>query len=166
MKRLTESWTLPCSAERYWDVFVDPDYSRALYLDGLRFKDYQVISNDPSARKLRLVPRLNLPAPLAKVIGEAFAYEQHGSLDRKTGLWTWRMAPPGDPKGKEGVVSSRGSIRVVDAGPGQCTRTDEVTLSGNVFGLGGLMESAAEKELRSSWQNEIAFLRRWLAERA
>lgn len=159
MKTLTRTWDLDCSAEKYWDVFTDPDYSRALYLEGLGFKDYRVINADPAARKLALVPKLNVPGPVAKLLGDAFAYEQHGTLDRAAGVWTWKMVHPG---GKKGIVSSDGTIRVVSTGEGRCRRTDEVHVAAHVFGLGGVIESSVEKELLASWESELAFFRRWV----
>ena len=158
MKQVTQSWTLPCSAERYWDVYLDPDYNRALYLEGLGFQDYQVLHSDDTTRRLRLSPKLNLPGPVAKLVGDKFAYEQHATIDRKAGLWTWKMVQPGEP-GKKGIVSTSGTIRVTDSAPGQCTRRDEVSVTGNVFGLDGVLESVVEKELHSTWAKEIAFLR-------
>jgi hypothetical protein len=160
VKKLTRTWELECSSERFWDVFTDPEYSRALYLEGLHFKDYRVISADPADRKLHLAPKLNVPAPIAKLLGDAFAYEQHGKLDRAAGVWTWKMVQPG---GKKGIVSSEGSIRVASTGEGRCRRSDEVNVTGNVFGLGGVIESSVEKELTDSWEAELAFFRRWLA---
>ncbi len=160
MKKLTRSWDLPCTAERFWTLFTDADYGRALYLDGLHFKEYRVISADPADRKLYLVPKINAPAPLAKLLGDKFAYEQHGRLDRAAGVWTWKMV---QPSGKKGIVSSSGTIRVVDLGDGQCRRTDEVAVEAHVFGLGGVIESTVEKELFASWDAELGFIKSWLA---
>lgn len=39
---------------------------------------------------------------------------------------------------------------------------DELVIEANVLGLGGAIESAAEKEARAAWPNEFAFLTRWL----
>ena len=166
MRRLKQSWTLGCDAERFWRVFLDAEYSRALYLDAFRFKSYRVLSSEATARNLHLAPRLNLPGPLAKLVGDSFAYEQHGTLDRPNSLWTWKMVQPGDVKGKAGLVSSSGTICVTDAGAGQCTRTDDVTVTAHLFGLGSLLEATVEKELRTSWDTEIAFLQRWLTEKS
>lgn len=160
MKTLTRTFELDCSAEKFWDVFTDPAYSRALYLEGLSFKDFRVISADPADRKLALAPKLNVPGPVAKLLGDAFAYEQHGRLDRTAGVWTWKMVQPG---GKKGIVSSDGTIRVAATGEGRCRRTDEIHATAHVFGLGGIIESSVEKELLASWDAELAFFRRWLA---
>lgn len=142
MKQITNSWTLPCTPDRYWDLYLDAEYTRALYLDALGFASFQVLHSDSNSRKLLLQPKLNLPAPIAKIVGGAFSYEQHATVDRNTGLWTWKMVQPGD---KKGIVSSNGTIRISDAGSGQCTRRDEVFATGNIFGLGGLLEATIEK---------------------
>lgn len=160
MKQITNSWTLPCTPEQYWDLYLDPEYSRALYQEALGFAAYQVLHSDDTSRKLRLQPKLSLPGPLAKIVGDAFSYEQHATVDRKTGVWTWKMVQPGD---KKGIVSSSGTIRISDAGSGQCMRRDDVSATGNIFGLGGLLESTVEKEVRSTWDKEIAFFKRRLA---
>ncbi len=162
MKQITNSWTLPCTPDVYWDLYLNADYSRALYLDALGFVSYQVLHSDDSSRKLRLQPKLNLPGPISKLVGDAFSYEQHATIDRKAGLWTWKMVQPGD---KKGIVSSSGTIRVSDAGNGQCIRRDEVFASGNIFGLGSLLEATVEKEVRTTWDKEIAFFRSRLSSR-
>ncbi len=162
MKQITNSWTLPCTPEQYWDLYLDPEYSRALYLEALGFAAYQVLHSDETSRKLRLSPKLSLPGPLVKIVGDAFSYEQHATIDRKAGVWTWKMVQPGD---KKGIVSSNGTIRISDAGGGQCVRRDEVFATGNVFGIGSLLEATVEKEVRATWDKEIAFCKRKLAAR-
>lgn len=157
MKKVTESFSLPCSVEKFWQVFFDPAYSKALYLDELKFKDFKVLESSDSARKLRIVPRVNLPGPIANLLGDSFAYEEHGTLDRARGLWTWKMVPGG-----KALLTTAGTIRVVADGEGKCRRTDEVTVEGKVFGLGGILESTVEKELHSTWPKETAFFKRWL----
>ena len=47
-------------------------------------------------------------------------------------------------------------------GDAECRRSDEVVIEGKIFGLGGVIESTAEKEVRASWDKERAFFTRWL----
>jgi hypothetical protein len=156
MKQLSQSCTLLCTPEKFWAVFFDEEYCRSLYLEGLQFRDLEVLAHDESSRKLRVVPRFNLPRPVAKLIGESFAYEQHGALDREAGIFTWKMVQPGDIKtgARPGMVSSSGTLRITDNGDGTCKRRDDVSLSANVFGLGGMIEGVMEKETRSTWEKE------------
>lgn len=158
MKTVTGTTLLPCSVEDFWNVFHDQAYTRALYLDELQFKDFSLLELTESSRKIRLVPKLNLPGVLQKAIGDSFAYEEHGTLDRARNEWSWRMVP------RKEIVATRGKVRVEPAGDGQCRRSDEVIIEGKIFGLGAIIEATAEKEVRSSSAKEHAFFLRWLAE--
>lgn len=169
MKTVTGSIVLPCTPEIFWQVFFDQSYTRALFLDELKFKDFSVLELTDTTRKIRAVPKLKLPSVIEKLIGDSFAYEEHGTLDRAKGVWTWRMVPPAnlDPtkKPKKEIVSTRGTVRVEALAGGQCRRSDEVAVEAKMFGIGGIIEGTVEKELRASWAKEFAFLGRWLEQR-
>jgi hypothetical protein len=159
MKKVTESFDLDCTPEHFWRVFLDENYSRALYLEQLRFKGFKLLELKDASRKLHLSPSLNLPGVIEKLVGDSFAYEEHGSLAGNT--WTWKMVQPSHIT-KKPMVQTSGTIRIEPAGEGKSRRTDDVTIEAKVFGIGGLIESTVEKELRSSWSKELPFLREWL----
>ncbi len=161
MKRIVETFHLPSSPDTFWRLFFDQAYVRALYLDGLGFKGFEVLEQANDSRKLRIVPKLNVPDVLAKLIGDAFAYEEHGVLDRARGEWTWRMV---QPPGSLDLVSTHGTVRIEPAGDGACRRHDDITIVGRFFGLGRLIESAAENEARAAWKKEVPFFSRWVAD--
>ena len=156
MKTVTGSALLPCTPETFWKVFLDEKYTRALFLDELKFQELTVLELTESSRKLRVVPKINLPGALQKLVGESFAYEEHGTLDRAKNEWTWRMVP------RKEIVATRGKVRVEPAADGKCRRSDEVIIEGKLFGVGGLIESTAEKEVRASWAKELGFFERWV----
>jgi hypothetical protein len=156
MKTVTGSKTLPCSAETFWKVFFDENYTRALYLQGLEFTECQILERTENARKMRLSPKL--PAVLQKFVGDSFGYDEHGTLDRARGLWTWKMIP------RKELVTTRGSMRIEPISDKECRRHDEVVVEAKMFGVGGLIESTTEKEVRSSFEKELAFFTRWLSE--
>jgi uncharacterized protein DUF2505 len=167
MRTVTESFVLPCDCDTFWNTFLDERYVRALFMEELKFKELDILLLTDSARKIRAVPSMKLPAVLEKLVGDSFAYEEHGTLDRAKSEWTWRMQQPEstDPKkkGKKEIVSTRGVIRVAPAGDGKCRRTDEMQIEAKMFGVGGIIESTVEKEVRSVWTKELAFLTQWLA---
>ncbi len=158
MKTVTSSFVVPCSAAAFWKVFLDERYTRALYLDEMHFKEVTVLELGDDARKIRVVPKLNLPGALQKLVGDTFSYEEHGTLDRAKNLWTWRMVP------KKELVATRGTVRVEPLGDDECRRHNEIVIEGKVFGLGGIIESTAEKEVRATLDKEALFLPRWIAE--
>jgi hypothetical protein len=164
MRTVSERFVLPCDCDTFWRLFLDEGYIRALFMDELKFKELTILERTDSSRKIRAVPSMNLPAVLEKLVGDSFAYEEHGTLDRAKNEWTWRMVQPHKPDGKakKELDATHGTIRVAPAGEGKCQRTDETQVEGKVFGLGGIIESTVEKEMRSVWTKEIAFLTRWL----
>jgi hypothetical protein len=159
MKKITESFELDCAPERFWSVFLDENYSRALYLEQLKFRKFDVLELREGSRKLALSPALNLPGVIEKLVGDSFAYEEHGTLSGN--VWTWKMVQPKDIT-KKPMIQTHGTIRVEPAANGKCRRTDDVTVEAKMFGIGGIIESTVEKELRSSWSKELPFLREWI----
>jgi hypothetical protein len=166
MKTSTASAVLPCTPETFWAAFLDESYLTALYLEELEYRAFAVIEIGETSRKLRVVPNMRLPAPVARLIGDSFAYEDHGTLDRARSEWTWRMVQPAnlDPtsKPRKDVVTMHGTVRVEAAGDGRCRRTDDFSIEAKLFGLGGLIESTIEKELQTARAKEYAFLTQWL----
>jgi hypothetical protein len=156
MKTVTASNVLPCTPETFWKTFLDERYTRALFIDELGFKELTVLELTDTTRKVRVVPNVNLPGPLKKLVGDSFGYEEHGTLDRAKNEWTWRMLP------KKEIIATRGTTRIEPVGDAQCRRNDEVVVEGKIFGLGGIIESTAEKEVRASSAKEHAFFLRWM----
>jgi hypothetical protein len=169
MKTSTVSAALPCTPDTFWASFFDESYLRALYLDELESRAFDVLEISDTSRTLRIVPKMKLPAPVAKLIGESFAYEEHGTLDRGSNEWTWRMVQPAnlDPKSKprKDAVTMHGTARIETSGDAHCRRTDTFSIEAKIFGLGSLIESSIEKELQSARTKEYAFLTRWVEKR-
>jgi hypothetical protein len=117
-----------------------------------------------TTRKLRIVPKINLPAPLARIVGEAFAYEEHGTLDRAEGEWRWKMVQPASATLPE-LIATQGTMRIKEVAKDECLRLDEISFEGKLFGLGRIIESTAEREARSAWALEVPFFLRWLEAR-
>ena len=156
MKTVTATVVLPCSADTFWKTFLDDAYTRAFYVGELGFKDFAVVEHTDDARKVRVVPNVKLPGVIQKLVGDSFAYEEHGTLDRAKNEWSWRMVP------KKEIISTRGTVRIEPMGDAQCRRTNEVVIEGKIFGIGGVIESTAEKEIRASFDKELTFFPRWL----
>src|SRR5690242_3154323 len=113
MKTATASVVLPCGRDTFWKVFLSPDYARALYLEELRYKALEVLESTETSRKLRVTPRVNMPGPIEKLIGDTFTYEDHGTLDRERHVWTWQMVQPTPPSGSKPrklIVTTRGTV--------------------------------------------------------
>lgn len=168
MRTSTASTLLPCTPGTFWAAFLDESLLHALYVDELQSRSFEVLELGDATRVLRIAPRMRVPAPVEKLIGESFTFEEHGTLDRAKDEWTWRMVQPAnlDPKSKprKDAVTMHGTVRIESTGPHQSRRTDRFTVEAKLFGLGGLIESSIEKELQRARAAEYAFLQRRLSE--
>ena len=70
MKTATTSAVLPCAPDHFWSSFLDESSLRALYVGELQSRTFDVLELSDTTRALRIGPKLKLPAPLAKLIGE------------------------------------------------------------------------------------------------
>lgn len=170
MKTSTTTVELPCTPDACWSSFLDESYLRALYLDELEYRAFDVVELSATSRKLRIAPNMKLPAPVAKLIGDAFVYEEHGTLDRAKNEWTWRMAQPvnldSKRKPRRDAVIMHGTARIEASGAGHCRRTDTSSVEAKIFGLGSLIESTIDKELQRARAKEYSFFARWLHSKA
>ena len=166
MKTSTASVELPCTPDTFWSTFLDESYVRTLYVDELEYHTFDILELSTTSRKLRIAPNIRLPAPVAKLIGDSFVYEEHGTLDRANNEWTWRMVQPANldskRKPRKDAVIMHGTARIEASGAGHCRRTDASSVEAKIFGLGSLIESTIDKELQRARAKEYAFLRGWL----
>jgi hypothetical protein len=55
-------------------------------------------------------------------------------------------------------------MRIEPISEKECRRHDEVVIEAKMFGVGGLIESTTEKEVRASFDKELAFFSKWLVD--
>ena len=162
MRKASSTHIYDCEPDVFWKNFFDEKYNRALYLDELGFTSFEVIEQSPTHRKLRIVPKLDMPGPVMKVLGDSFGYEEHGTFDPEAHVFQWRMVP----NRLADKVTVEGRIAVEPSGKGKSKRYDEVRLEARIFGVGGLLEKSTEAEVKKAWDKEAAFMNRWLREHA
>ena len=169
MKTSTTSIELPCTPDTFWSTFLDESYVRTLYVDELAYPAFDVLELTATSRKLRIAPNMRLPGPVAKLIGDSFVFEEHGTLNRPNNEWTWRMVQPANldskRKPRRDAVIMHGTTRVEPSGAAHCRRTDTSSVEAKIFGLGSLIESTIDKELQQARAKEYAFLTQWLGNR-
>jgi hypothetical protein len=164
MRTFTVLQDIATDPDTHWRLFLDPEFDRTQYLTGFGFPSYEVLDHrdgpDEVIHRIRVTPKLDVPAAVAKVLGPRFAYTEDGKFDKKLKVWRSRMVPNilADRLRAEAVV------RVEPAGEGRSRRICELSVDARVFGVGGLLESALEKNLRKGWEDGAAFMNRWVRE--
>jgi hypothetical protein len=159
MRNVSASHVFSCDTDTFWKVFFDDEYSKKLYLDELAFRGFTMLEKTPTVRRMRITPKMNLPGPVEKILGDSFAYEEEGTFDKDKNVFHWKMVP----STLKDKLFTKGTVTIEPAGDGKVRRTDNVSIEAKVFAVGGLIEQSAEKEIRAGWEKERKFLERWLA---
>ncbi|MFO0614514.1 MAG: DUF2505 family protein [Polyangiaceae bacterium] len=158
MKKAISTQTFDCDADTFWKMFFDREYNKKLYLEGLSFKQFEILELTETTRRMRGTPRMTLPGPVAKLLGDSFGYEEVGTFDKANNIFKWKMIP----NTMKDKLFTEGSVKIEPAGDGKVKRTSTAQIEAKVFGLGGVLEGTAEKEMTSSWEKEAVFTKNYL----
>jgi Protein of unknown function (DUF2505) len=162
MRRITVVQEIATDVDNHWKVFFDDEFEMKQALEGLGFASYEIVEvrREPERiyRKTKGQPKLELPAVVAKALGPRFGYTEEGTFDKATGVWRSRLTP----NILTDRLSSDAVVRCEPAGEGRCRRICELSVEAKVFGIGSLIETALEKDLRSGWERSATFLNAWL----
>jgi hypothetical protein len=162
MKRFTLVQELPTTVDEHWRIYFDDAFERGLYLEGMRFPTYELLEHHDSAealhRKIRVIPRLDAPAAVTKILGARFAYVEDGTFDKGTRILRSRVIPSVMPD----RIHADFTVTAEPAGEGRCRRTVVTTVDVRIFGVGGVIESVFEKSMREGWRDSATFMTEWL----
>ena len=162
MKKLSVVTTLDTTVAGFWKLFLSKEFNQKLYIEGLGFKSYEILEMSETHRRTKGVPKMKLPGPVAKLLGDSFGYEENGTLDLTTNVFRWKMTP----NTLTDKLFTSGVVTLEALGDNKVRRTSEATIEAKVFGVGGLLEGTAEAEIRTSWGKEADFMNRWIREHA
>ena len=162
MPTFTLNHEIRANTERFWQVFFDREFNEKLYREGLEFPEFSIVDQRETdteiVRKVAGQPKMNMPAPVAKVLGSGFKYVEEGTFDKSKRIWRWKMTP----SKLADKLRNEGSLRVEALGDDRVRRVAEITLEAKIFGIGGLVESSAEKQLREGWDKSAVYMNKWL----
>lgn len=155
-----------CNAETFWKLFFDQEFNTKMFKDALGFPEFEVLefreTDATIVRKVRAMPKLNVPGPVAKVLGSSFRYTEDGTFDRAAQKWKWKMTPSAMAE----KLRQEGTMWLEPIGDNKIRRIAELINEAKVFGIGGLIESSAEKQIREGWDASAVFFNTQLAARA
>ena len=164
MARFTLTHEINCDAETFWKLFFDQEFNKAMFLKGMHFPAWSVLSQTDGerelVRKIQATPKVDLPGPVAKLMGSNFSFVEEGTLDKGTKVWRWKMIP----STMADKLKNEGTMRIEPVGTDKVKRIAELTIEAKVFGLGGIIESSAEKGLREGWEASAKYFNKHLAE--
>jgi hypothetical protein len=163
MLKFTLRHDLECDPKRFWEVYFDRDFNTKLYAF-LGFPEWTLVEQreepDATVRVARAIPKMEVPGPVAKLLGSSFAYTEEGRFDRAAKTYRFSMKP----STLADKVHNEGVLHVEPRGTDGCTRVVDLTAEAKVFGLGGMIEAATEKNHIVVWGKSVDFFNRWVKE--
>jgi hypothetical protein len=163
MGTFTVTHDIDCDTATFWKTFFDQDFNVGLYKGILEFPDWKILEqteNDSSiTRRVASQPKMDVPGPVKALIGSGFRYVEEGTILKAEGVWRWTMTPSTLAE----KIKTEGSVRIEPLSHDRIRRIAHMTVTVRVFGVGGLIESSAEKQLRDGWDKSAAFMNETLA---
>jgi hypothetical protein len=166
MPNVTFSHEINCDEATFWELFLDKEFNERLYKDGLGFPEWQIVEQVETDAEVRRTtkgkPKLkNIPGPVAKILGDSFGYTETGSMDKKTKVWRYKLTPTV----LADKIRQEGTLKIQPAGDNKVKRVVDLVIEAKVFGIGGMLESTTEKQLRDGWDTSAAFMNKWIADK-
>ena len=146
--------------DEFFAWLLDPRREEDLYKGELRYRSYETAGRRESEE--RVVRRAwfqrggQLPGPVAQLFGPGFSETEDGTFEKADRLWTWRVTP----SSLADKIRHEGSLWA-EAVDGVRTRLRvDLTFDAKIFSVGGLLETATEKNLREEWDRTVVLYNR------
>jgi len=150
------SHEIDASVDVFWKMFFDRALSEQLFQD-LGFPKWKVLDEKETDaeihRQVEGVPKMEVPAAIAKTLGPGFGYLETGVYDKSTRVYRFKMRM----NALTDKLRLEGSVRVEPAGEGKCRRLVEITAEAKIFGIGGMVENMLEKSFRDGWAESARY---------
>jgi len=96
MPSFTMTHEIDCDLERFWKIFFDKDVTKATYVH-LGFPKWELVEERDTdkeiIRRVKAVPKLDLPGPVKKVFGDGFGYTEDGRFDKEKKEYKFVITP-------------------------------------------------------------------------
>jgi hypothetical protein len=163
MGKFTVVHEINCNVETFWTTFFDKEFNEKQYREGLGFPEFSVLEQRETdtqiLRKAAGQPKMNMPGPIMKLLGNNFRYVEDGTFDKASKVWRWKMTP----STLADKIRQEGTLRIEPLGENKVRRIAEIVIEAKIFGIGSLMESTAEKGLREGWDQSAVYMNKYLA---
>jgi uncharacterized protein DUF2505 len=163
MNRFTLFHEFNCSADQFWHMFLDRQFTERHYLEGVRFSEYRIVQQRDMpgsvARTAEAMPRVQLPNAMAKLFGAGLRYVEEGVFDKSAGTFKYRTIP----SALADRIHNEGAIHLETLPGRRVRRVIDVLVDVRIALLGSSMETLAEKTLREGWDASAQFIDTWLA---
>ena len=164
MRKFTTTHEINCTSETFWKVFLDTSFNAYLYNQQLGCRDFKILEQSESdnnvTRKIHVTPPdLNMPSPVAKLMGASYSYTLTGSFDKQSMVWRFQCVP----SALADKTHYTGAIRIEPLGDDKVHRIADFEYAVNIITVGALMESSMETKIRAEYDTSAASMNTWIA---
>jgi hypothetical protein len=157
---------IQCSDDTFWKLFFDAEFNRKLFYDELGFEAWKLVSLEDGEsridRVVDVIPKMgDLPGPLKKLLEGGAGYRETASFDKAAK----RMKIVVEPNSLQGKLHITGLLYTQPSGDGKCRRVYESNVVAKIFGLGGMIESRIQSDVKASHEKAAEFTNRWVKEK-
>lgn len=156
MGTFTMNHEIDGSVDTFWKMFFDTALSEQLFKD-LGFPKWIVLNEKETEteihRTVEGVPKMEVPAVVAKSFGPGFGYLEDGVYDKKTRVYRFKMKM----NSLTDKLRLEGNVRAEPNGDSKCRRIVEITAEAKIFGIGGIIEGVLEKGFREGWAESARY---------
>lgn len=159
MLEFTVNHEIRCSAERFWELFLDREFNEKLILDGLGFPSCEVGPVENGHRFMTVHPKLDLPKPVVKLLGDRFSYVEKGTFSGEGANQKYEFEHDLSSTDR---VKLGGTVRTEPLGDDKCLRVAKLWVQAKIPMLGKTVEKAAEKSLREGWDKSAVWINEYV----
>ncbi|MCA9539187.1 MAG: DUF2505 domain-containing protein [Myxococcales bacterium] len=147
---------------QFWPMFFSPEFTTALYHDALGFHKYEQLENSVGpdgerTRRTRIYPKLKMPAPVRKLLGDGVHYIEDGHFSASEQIWRSTITVP--KLGDRVRLDVR--MRMEPRGETASMRFAEFDVQARLFGIGRIFEKFVEKALTENYGKATGFTNDW-----
>jgi Protein of unknown function (DUF2505) len=157
---------MECDVDTFWTTFFDQTFNARVFSD-MGFPSFRVAAQthegDAIRQRLEITPQVRLPNAVKKVLGDRFSYVEEGVFDKSAKVYRFTFLPP---PGMRGDRATGGGIMTAEHGPdGTTDRIIEMNFDVRIFGIGGMLEGAAERAAQDVYGAHARASNAYFAER-
>lgn len=154
--KVSTSEVYRCPVEKYLEEYFNPEgrHRRVVGAGGVSFSATEVRREAPEwTMRAELVEKLNAPAAIRKIFGETNRFEEESRWP-VGGEVIQVVVRPDRMRDK---LSIQMLYRLEGLPDGSCRVTLEMDIQARIFGIGGLVEKMAAKEMPHAFSKDAAF---------
>ncbi len=166
MAEITLTHEINTDEDTFWSkIVLDEAFNRKLFLEGLRFPGWKLVSSRDDGTKIERTVQVDppvgdLPGPLKKVIGDRLSYTEYGTFDKAAKRYAFRVTP--STLADKTKVS--GELWTEPLGDKKVRRHCRLSVEVKVFMVGSMVEERIMADLRSSYDTSSLATNKIIAE--